>query len=81
MRAEREGRVTGLPDAEAVGVGQRVGDGDLGGWVGGVPEVGHEFLLHAQEGWVAAGFELGGGPVELEDLGSIWREGCLSQRK
>jgi len=76
VRAEGEGGVAWESDAEAVGVGGWVGGGEGGAGGGGVPG-GHEELLGEAEVGVGAGEELGGGPVEFEDLGvggwECWR--------
>lgn len=60
--------VARLADAQAVGVAERRVQGERGVWVGSMPEGGHERVVGGEEGRVASGAELGGGPVEFEDL-------------
>lgn len=72
--AEGEARVAWEAHAEAVGVGDGVAGGDGGVGVLGVP-VGHEEAVGFEHVGVAAGEELGAGPVELEDLGVFRWEG------
>jgi hypothetical protein len=77
VRPQRELRVARLADAQAVGVAEGRVQGDWGGGVRDVPEGGEERLLGLQEGGVGAGVELGGGPVELVDLGVGGGEACF----
>lgn len=77
VRAQREGRVPGLPDAETVRVGQRLLQVDARRGGREVPNGAHEMVLHAEEVWVRAGFELRARPIELPDLGVVLRKGCV----
>ena len=57
MWAHGEARVARFADPETVGVGDGVGGGDQGGFVGRVP-VGHEECLGFEEIGVGAGEDL-----------------------